>query len=137
MILVFCLIAPPIKTITKEEPGKLSRLLSVYLFLFSFVFLDTLADHNAHQADDAHCRNACGGIHPGTVAAGLGQIKAAGIDDAECHQCIAGAVVGLVLGILAKIPLIGWIFSLVSSLFGLYCFIGLVLAILYFLKVIK
>lgn len=50
---------------------------------------------------------------------------------------VAGAVVGLVLGILAKIPLIGWIFSIVSSLFGLYCFIGLVLAILYFLKVIK
>ena len=50
---------------------------------------------------------------------------------------VASFVVGLVLGLLAKIPLIGWLFSLVSSLFGLYCFIGLVLVVLYFLKVIK
>jgi len=50
---------------------------------------------------------------------------------------VASFVVGLVLGILAKIPLIGWIFSIASSLFGLYCFIGLVLVVLYFLKVIK
>ena len=50
---------------------------------------------------------------------------------------VASFVVGLVLGLLAKIPLIGWLFSLVSSLFGLYCFIGLVLVVLFFLKVIK
>ena len=50
---------------------------------------------------------------------------------------VASFVVGLVLGIFAKIPLIGWIFSIVSTLFGLYCFIGLVLVVLYFLKVIK
>lgn len=50
---------------------------------------------------------------------------------------VASFVVGLVLGIFSKIPLIGWIFSIVSSLFGLYCFIGLVLVVLYFLKVIK
>lgn len=50
---------------------------------------------------------------------------------------VASFIVGLVLGLLAKIPLIGWIFSIVSSLFGLYCFIGLVLAVLWFLKVIK
>ena len=50
---------------------------------------------------------------------------------------VASFVVGLVLGLLAKIPLIGWIFSIIGSLFGLYCFIGLVLVILYFFKVIK
>lgn len=50
---------------------------------------------------------------------------------------VVSFVVGLVLGLLAKIPLIGWIFSIVSSIVGLYCFIGLVLVILYFFKVIK
>ena len=50
---------------------------------------------------------------------------------------VASAVVGLILGILDNIPLIGWIFSIISSLFGLYCLIGIVLVVLYFLKVIK
>ncbi len=50
---------------------------------------------------------------------------------------VVSFVVGLVLGILGKIPLIGWIFTIVSSLVGLYCFIGIVLVVLFFLKVIK
>ncbi len=50
---------------------------------------------------------------------------------------VVSAVVGLVLGLLAKIPLIGWIFSIVSGLVGLYCFIGIVLVVLVFLKIVK
>ncbi|MDD6188978.1 MAG: hypothetical protein PUB32_05300 [Clostridiales bacterium] len=50
---------------------------------------------------------------------------------------VVSVVVGLVLGLLAKIPLIGWIFSIVRTLVALYCLIGIALAVLYFLKVIK
>ena len=46
-------------------------------------------------------------------------------------------VCGFVIGLLAKIPLIGILFSLVGSLVGLYAFIGIVLCILVFVKVIK
>lgn len=50
---------------------------------------------------------------------------------------VVSVVVGLIFGLLAKIPLIGWIFSVVRTLVGLYCLIGIALAVLYFLKVIK
>ena len=46
-------------------------------------------------------------------------------------------VAGFVIGLLAKIPLLGIIFSLLGSLVGLYGLVGIVLAILYFVKVIK
>ena len=46
-------------------------------------------------------------------------------------------VCGLVIGLLAKIPLIGIIFSLLESLIGLYALIGIVLSVLVFLKVVK
>ena len=41
------------------------------------------------------------------------------------------------IGLLAKIPLIGIIFSLVGSLIGLYALVGIVLSILVFVKVLK
>lgn len=44
---------------------------------------------------------------------------------------------GLVIGLLSKIPLIGILFSLVGSVIGLYALVGIILAILYFAKVIK
>ena len=50
---------------------------------------------------------------------------------------ILPTVVGVVTGILGKIPLIGWIFGIATSLIGLYCTVGIVLAILVFLKVLK
>lgn len=50
---------------------------------------------------------------------------------------IVALVVGLVLGLLGKIPLIGWIFRLVSWLIRVYCIAGVVLAILYFLNIVK
>jgi len=46
-------------------------------------------------------------------------------------------VCGFVIGLLAKIPLIGIIFSLVGSIVGLYALVGIVLSILVFVKVIK
>lgn len=46
-------------------------------------------------------------------------------------------VCGAVIGLLAKIPLIGIIFSLLGSLIGLYALVGIVLSILVFVKVIK
>lgn len=50
---------------------------------------------------------------------------------------VVSFVVGLIMGLLDWIPLIGWIFSIVSSIVGLYCFIGIVLVVLYFVKIIK
>lgn len=46
-------------------------------------------------------------------------------------------VVGFVIGILAKIPLIGLIFGLVGSLFDLYVLVTVVLTFLDYFKVIK
>ena len=50
---------------------------------------------------------------------------------------IIDVVCGLIIGLLAKIPLIGILFSLVGSVIGLYALVGIILAILYFAKVIK
>ena len=50
---------------------------------------------------------------------------------------IADVICGFVIGLLAKIPLLGVIFSLIGSLVGLYAFAGIVLSILVFVKVIK
>lgn len=50
---------------------------------------------------------------------------------------VAAVVTGLVLGLLGRIPLIGWIFRLVSWLIRAYCSVGIVLAILYFLNIVK
>ena len=46
-------------------------------------------------------------------------------------------VCGFVIGLLAKIPLIGIIFSLIGSIVGIYALVGIVLSILVFVKVIK
>lgn len=46
-------------------------------------------------------------------------------------------VCGFVIGLLAAIPVIGIIFSLLGSLVGLYAFVGIVLSILVFVKVLK
>ncbi|MBQ7383214.1 MAG: hypothetical protein IJV72_00290 [Clostridia bacterium] len=47
------------------------------------------------------------------------------------------AVVGLLIGILAKLPIIGIIFSIVGSLVELYGLVGIVLCILNFFNVLK
>ena len=46
-------------------------------------------------------------------------------------------VCGVVIGVLAKIPLLGIIFSILGTVIGLYALIGIVLSILVFVKVVK
>ncbi len=46
-------------------------------------------------------------------------------------------VCGFVIGLLAKIPLLGIIFSILGSVVGLYALIGIILSILVFVKVVK
>ncbi|MBQ8359943.1 MAG: hypothetical protein IJ030_00630 [Oscillospiraceae bacterium] len=46
-------------------------------------------------------------------------------------------VCGFVIGLLAKIPVLGIIFGLLGSLVGLYALVGIVLSILVFVKVLK
>ena len=51
--------------------------------------------------------------------------------------CLIDLVLGWLIGILADIPVVGLIASLVGGLLGLYCTIGIILAILVALKVLK
>lgn len=46
-------------------------------------------------------------------------------------------VCGFAIGLLAKIPVLGIIFSLLGSIVGLYALVGIVLSILVFVKVLK
>ena len=50
---------------------------------------------------------------------------------------IIDIVCGAVIGLLAKLPLIGIIFGLLGSVIGLYALVGIVLSILVFVKVLK
>ena len=50
---------------------------------------------------------------------------------------VVGLVAGIVLGLLSAIPLLGIIFSIIGWIIDLYCLAGIVLAVLYFLGVIK
>ena len=50
---------------------------------------------------------------------------------------VIDVVCGIVIGLLAKIPLIGILFGLVGSVVGLYALVGVILSILVFLKVVK
>lgn len=47
------------------------------------------------------------------------------------------AVLGWAIAVLAKIPVVGIICGLLGSLLGIYVLIGVVLAILNFLKIVK
>lgn len=50
---------------------------------------------------------------------------------------VIDVVCGAIIGLLAKLPIIGIIFSLLGSVIGLYATGGIVLSILVFVKVIK
>lgn len=50
---------------------------------------------------------------------------------------IVGAIIGAVIGIFGKIPLIGILASIVGWIVELYVFVGVVLTILNFLKIVK
>ncbi|MBE6754241.1 MAG: hypothetical protein E7559_07835 [Ruminococcaceae bacterium] len=46
-------------------------------------------------------------------------------------------VFGWVVSLLSGIPLIGWLLGVIAGLIGLYCFIGIIISVLIFFKVIK
>ena len=50
---------------------------------------------------------------------------------------ILPTVLGLVNSCIGGIPVIGWLMGVILSVVGIYCFIGIVLAILIFCKVVK
>jgi hypothetical protein len=50
---------------------------------------------------------------------------------------VVGAVLGAVVALLAKIPIIGFIFALIGSLIGIYIFAGLVILILVYLNLLR
>lgn len=50
---------------------------------------------------------------------------------------IVNFVGGLVIGFFIKIPLIGLVFSLLDELLNVYCVIGIVVAFLYCLHIVK
>lgn len=52
-------------------------------------------------------------------------------------QFIICAVAGVLIGICAKLPLIGWIIGIVGGLVDVYLIVGIVLSILDYLKVLK
>jgi len=50
---------------------------------------------------------------------------------------LACAVVGVLIGVLARFPIIGIIFSIIGALFELYGAVGIVLCILKFIGVVE
>ncbi len=50
---------------------------------------------------------------------------------------IVVAIAGVVIGFLSGLPNVGFIFSIIGSLLGLYSTIGIVLAILKFLGIVR
>ena len=50
---------------------------------------------------------------------------------------VGDIIAGAVIGLLAAIPLIGWLFGIIGSLVGIYCLAGIVIQILIFTKVLK
>ncbi len=50
---------------------------------------------------------------------------------------VASAVVGAIAGLLWWIPVIGWLLGIISTLAGIYCLAGIVLAVLDFLGTIE
>jgi hypothetical protein len=50
---------------------------------------------------------------------------------------VVGAVLGAVVALLTKIPIIGFIFALIGSLIGIYIFAGLVILILVYLNLLR
>ena len=50
---------------------------------------------------------------------------------------VIGFIGGLIIGLLSAIPFIGWLFSIVGALVDLYTLVGIILAVLFFAKVLK
>ena len=49
----------------------------------------------------------------------------------------ADILAGLIIGLLSGLPLLGWLFSLVGSLVGIYFTVSVILSLLDYFKVIK
>ena len=52
-------------------------------------------------------------------------------------QFLICAVAGVLIGICAKLPIIGWIIGIVGGLVDVYLVVGIVLSVLDYLKVLK
>jgi len=50
---------------------------------------------------------------------------------------VADFVCGLIIGFLGSLPIVGFIFAIIGWVLGLYFFVGIVLAVLSYLKVLK
>ncbi len=50
---------------------------------------------------------------------------------------LVGAVISLFFSWLAGLWIVGWIFKLLFSIIDAYCFVGMVVAVLIFLRIIK
>lgn len=50
---------------------------------------------------------------------------------------VAGALAGILIGVLASIPVIGIIIGLIGGVIDLYCLVGIVLSCLDYFKVLK
>ena len=50
---------------------------------------------------------------------------------------IVNFVGGFVLGLLSKIPLLGFVFGLVGWVLSIYCAVGIIVAILVFFNIVK
>lgn len=50
---------------------------------------------------------------------------------------VGEVVAGLVIGLLSQVPVVGFLFSIVGSLLGVYVFVGIVLCVLDFFNVLK
>ena len=50
---------------------------------------------------------------------------------------LVGAVIGAVIAVLAKVPLVGFIFGIIGGLIDLYVLIGIVLVLLDYFKVLR
>ncbi len=49
---------------------------------------------------------------------------------------VIGAVGGVIIGFLSGLAVIGWLFAIIGSLLGIYTLVGIVLAVLNFLKIV-
>ena len=50
---------------------------------------------------------------------------------------LVNLVGGIVLGLLDAIPLVGFVFGILGWALGIYCAVGIIVAILVFLKIVK
>lgn len=50
---------------------------------------------------------------------------------------VASWIIGILLGILSLVPVVGWFTGIVGAIFEVYLFVGMVLSVLDYCKVLK